>query len=269
MSDLSDSQLWEMSVRYGTQARLWRQKFLGLLPEIARRRLFEQYGFESVFVFAFKIGGVSEQQVSRVLNVHRKLEDKPVLQSLLVKGQVSVNKLARVVSVATSENQDVLADQVQLLSKSALETFVRDVKESVPGHKPEQKNIFAQDGLQLEKDVETELKGLQNKGIDINAELRLFLQQRKEKIEQEKESIAQELPEQQKRYIPARIRKLIMQEHGTKCAINNCHKPSQQLHHTTRYALTQQHNPNYLAPLCAQHHQIAHSIDVKVQERRA
>ena len=269
MNDLSDSQLWEMSVKYGMQARLWRQKFLGLLPEIARRRLFEQHGFESLFVFAFKVGGVSEEQVSRVLNMHRKLEDKPVLQSLLVKGQVSVNKLARVVSVATIENQDVLADQVQLLSQSAIETLVRDQKneESVRTHKPEQENIFMQDGLQLEKDVENELRELQKKGIDINAELRIFLAQRKDRIEQEKQSIIQELPEQQTRYISARIRKLITREHGTKCAISSCHKSSQQLHHTTRYALARQHNPNYMAPLCAEHHQIAHSIDVKVQER--
>ena len=266
MEHLSDNQLWEMSVRYGTQARLWRQKFLGLLPEIARRRLFEQHGFESIFVFAFKVGGVSELQVRTVLRLEKKFVEVPVLHDLLVSGEASINKLSRVASIADTTNQDFLADQVKILSKSALETLVKDEKHDslcLPGQ-----TLFVQNNLQLEKDVENSLQELQEKGIDINAELRIFLQQRKEKIEQEKEEITQELPEQQIRYIPTRIRKLITQEHGTKCAINGCYRPSKQLHHTTRYALTRQHNPNYLAPLCQQHHQIAHAIDVKVQERR-
>jgi len=41
---------------------------------------------------------------------------------------VSANKLVRVASIASIENQEILADRVKLLSKSALETLLRDEK---------------------------------------------------------------------------------------------------------------------------------------------
>ncbi len=128
MENISDSELWSRAVQYGEAARKWRQKFLGLLPEVARRELWRVHGFESVFVFAFKVGGVSEKQVRMVLGLEERFLETPRLHNLLIEGVVSVNKLARVASVATVENQDVLADQVQLLSQSAVETLVRDVR---------------------------------------------------------------------------------------------------------------------------------------------
>lgn len=45
-------------------------------------------------------------------------------------------------------------------------------------------------------------------------------------------------------------------------------KSSLPIHHTARFALTKSHNPFFLAPLCEDHHTIAHSIDVKFQEKR-
>lgn len=73
MEHVSDSELWCRAVQYGEAARKWRQKFLGLLPEVARRKLWRVHGFESVFVFAFKVGGVSKEQVERVLAVEERL----------------------------------------------------------------------------------------------------------------------------------------------------------------------------------------------------
>ncbi len=130
MEDISDSELWSRAVAFGEAARKWRQKFLGLLPEVARRELWRVHGFESVFVFAFKVGGVSEKQVRRVLNLEERFREMPQLRSLLVEGEVSSNKLVRIASIATVENQEMLVHQVQLLSQSAVETFVRDIKVS-------------------------------------------------------------------------------------------------------------------------------------------
>ncbi|MFA6918359.1 MAG: hypothetical protein WC285_06085, partial [Candidatus Gracilibacteria bacterium] len=64
-------------------------------------------------------------------------------------------------------------------------------------------------------------------------------------------------------YVPAKIKKIIKEEHGTKCSAPNCHKPAKILHHTARFALTQNHNPQFLAPLCEAHHEIAHKIDLR------
>lgn len=283
MEKISDSELWSRAVQYGEAARKWRQRFLGLLPEIARRELWRAHGFESVFVFAFKIGGVSKEQVERVLMMEERLRDKPLLHEMLVSGEVSMNKIVRVVSVATPENEEELAGQVKLLAKASVETLVRDMKaygkitepqdksenvsnhfSFVPGHSSDEAS------LGLGQEVISKLQELKQKGIDINEAFLTFLKQREQEIMQAKENIATEMETQatksSSRYIPKTIKSLLKKEFGTKCAISNCKKLSQDIHHTARYSIIRNHNPNFLAPLCKQHHQIAHSIDVKVQK---
>ena len=259
-TDWSDAQVLSTAVRYGEEARNWKNKFLGLLPEVERRKLYLQKGFSSVFHFAFVVGGVSEEQVSRVLNVYRKFATTPVLQNLLTSGEVSVNKLAKIASIAEPENEEFLADQAQLVSTRALETLVRDAK-SVHVNKPE--HI-----LQLAEDVQGELVELQYKGIDINAELRLFLQQRKAQIEQEKEAIGESCQETDSRYVPQATKAILQKEYGTKCSMPGCTRPSEEIHHTQRFSFAKRHDPRYMAILCKEHHQIAHSKDVRVQEMR-
>jgi len=68
------------------------------------------------------------------------------------------------------------------------------------------------------------------------------------------------------RYIPVETRKILKAEYGTKCAIPHCQKPSKTIHHTARFAISQSHNPYYLAPICREHHNIAHTIDQKMIE---
>ena len=101
VSSLSDKELYRKCQYYGTAARMWRQKFIGLLPEVNRRRLYEKKGFRDVFEFAFKLCGLSEKQVRLALNLRERVEDKPVLKGMLENGEVSINKLARVVFIAT------------------------------------------------------------------------------------------------------------------------------------------------------------------------
>ena len=290
LKNLSDQKLLELCQKYGTQARFWKQKFAGLLPEVHRRRLYEQKGYTSIFEFAAKFAGMSKEHVCRVLNLEKKFEETPLLQNLLVNGEVSVHKLARIASIATLDNEEILANQVKLLSKSALETLVRDEKlftknehqnglfktnfedTSVPGHN------FSEE-LQFSIEVKNQLLELQQKGMNLNQLLQEFLDQRKIKIEEEKEEITQKLNNEEaglfcksevkpSRYIPVKIRKILTKEFGIKCSIPLCPKPSQNIHHTQRFSLTHTHDPRYLAPMCKDHHLIAHSIDVKFQQKR-
>lgn len=289
LSEMSDEQIFQMCRRFGESARYWRQRFLGLLPEANRRRLYLKKGYSSIFEFAYKLAGVREEQVRRVLNLNESFKDKPILKKLLTNGEVSVHKLARIASVATAENQEFLADQVKLLPQSAIETLVRDEKESVRTHtNPQSRLELSTDGngesagdLRLEEEIKRKLIELQQKGIDINELLREFLQKRELEIAQEKEQIANEICERDSRangpawhnrssrYIPARVRKLLKKEYGEKCAVPNCRKPKQTTHHTNRFALAGTHNPYYMAPLCKEHHVIAHSIDQKFHVARS
>lgn len=285
----TDAKLYYWCAHYGEQARKWRQRFLGLLPEVRRRGLYEKKGFSSIFEFAAKLAGVSKEQVQRVLHLEERFEDKLVLKTMLENGEVSVNKLARIASIATPSNQEVLAQQVKILPKAALETLVRDEKfarqdglnkgnfhhNSVPGHRIEDQSIFDANFLELSEEAKSQLYELKQKGIDISKLIIEFLRKREMEIAQEKERLAAGTGEDSRtrlaassRYIPVEIKRILQKEHGDKCSIQSCQKKAETIHHTQRFALSRSHDPHFLAPLCKEHHIIAHSIDLKFHESR-
>lgn len=322
LDNLSDQKLLELSQYYGKQARIWRQKFAGLLPEINRRKLYIKKGCASIFEFAAKLAGMSEEQVRNVLNLDKKFATTPVLHSMLINGTVSVNKLIRITSVVTQANESFWAQQAQQLPQSALETLVRDTKIQensrtnmknyqhtgsdnyqgntengfqqtfLPGEALRTQRLSTQNTrpgksatvtnqatteLRLSPQLKQRLLELQQKGIDINQLLEQFLDEREAEIEQEKQAIAekeavdsidQHTTKKPSRYIPIKIKKLLTKEHGTLCSVPTCQKPSQAIHHTQRFSLVPSHDPRYLAPLCNNHHIIAHSIDIKFRAKR-
>ncbi len=271
---MTDQELFELCQKYGQQARLWRNKFAALLPEVQRRNLHVQKGFSSIFEFAGRLAGMTQDQVRTVLRLDEHLQDKPALMAVFQSGSVNFQKLARVTSIATRENAQILAQQVQILPKKALETFVRDerimtkLKNNLEFENLPEQKLELQPQLKLSEDVRQRLLELQEKEIDINALIVQMLNEREEKIAQKKEALSHEIQETKSRYIPAQIRKILTEEHGKKCSMKNCKKPAEEIHHTQRFSLAHSHDPKYLAPLCKEHHIIAHSIDVAFQQVR-
>ncbi len=47
-----------------------------------------------------------------------------------------------------------------------------------------------------------------------------------------------------------------------------CNKPAVDIHHEKRWGVDPSNDPHYLSPLCEEHHEIAHTMDVKYQERK-
>lgn len=305
---MTDQLLYENFLNFGRQALAARNKCIGLLPEIHRRNIHQQKGFHSIYEFAAKLAGLSHEQVNRALNLERRFADKPALHLAFTSGEIGLNKLVKVVSIATIENQNELVDLAKKLSVRALETLVRDekiTKVSLAKHVhvntqfaiaaiESQTKVSAQavqQGiiksststalLNLDHEVTSELLALQQKGLDINQLLKEFLQSRRDKIAAEKTELSTEQTHKAKlrqefasrgigplpkpnRYIPTKIRQILTAEHGNRCSIPTCQKPSQHLHHTQRFSLAHSHDPHYIAPLCREHHQIAHAIDEKV-----
>lgn len=274
---MTDEKLFFLCKKYGEIVIRYRNKFAGLLPEVYRRQLYEKKGFGSIFEFAAKLAGMSEEQVRRVLNLERRFEIMPVLREMLVKGEVSISKLAKVASIATPENQEDLARQVKLLPRSALEVLVRDEKadqetKSVPGNthlpqNPENTIVCICGGLTSE--VRQKLLELQTRGININTLFMEFLEKRTVEIAQEKEALAAECSSVSSRHIPEAVNRILKKEYGVKCSIERCTKPANVVHHTQRFALSKNHNPKFLAPLCKDHHIIAHSIDLQFHNCRS
>jgi len=284
---LTDKKLLELCNEYGKKALIWRQKFIGLLPEVAARNLYLKANCLSIFEFAKKKAGLSEKQVRLALNLSERFEDKPALKNLLVKGEVSINKLARIASIATNKTQEFWAEQSRILPKKSLETLVKDeriasdqfvhLEESLPGQKFANGEVCLavedNEQLQLSPELKSRLMEMQGKKINIDELLMKLLDKHEEEIAKDKLEAAEKCKNSNNtkspsRYISVKIRKLLHAEFGHKCAIPHCIKDAKSIHHTARFALSQNHNPCFLAPLCKEHHDIAHSIDRRVAEHK-
>lgn len=69
--------------------------------------------------------------------------------------------------------------------------------------------------------------------------------------------------------IPAQIVRLFREEYGFKCSIPTCQKPSRNHHYLQRFSVAPIHDPYFIAPLCSEHHTLAHGSDVKFAEIRS
>lgn len=283
----TDKQIYRLCQEYGAAALAARRKFAGLLPEVDKRRLYERRGYGSIYHFAAQLAGMSHEQVDVVLRLERRLGDKPILHRALTEGQISVNKLARVVSIATVENHGQLAEKIATLSQAAVEVFVRDYKNENGLRQPTDgsKSLRAQTGpggfggeraLKLDADVEGQLLELQAKGIDINVFLRGALERREREIAEEKDKLALGQADQKPfsgkpvtRYVPVKIRRVLRQQYGSRCSMPDCHRQAVNLHHEKGFAATRSHDPRHLKPLCAGHHLLAHAGDRLVQRYRS
>jgi hypothetical protein len=126
--NISDNELFSRCKKAGKVVLQARQIFGGLLPEVCKRRLYEKKGFGTIYEFAAKLAGFTNDQVDTYIRLERKYLDKPILHSALVEGKISINKLVRIASIATAENQSELFDVAQKLSKAAIDVYVKDYK---------------------------------------------------------------------------------------------------------------------------------------------
>jgi len=175
--NLSDKDLFGICKKWGAAVLEARRKFAGFLPEVQRREMaarekggswVKKRGFTCIYEFAGRLAGMSRDQVDEVLRLDRRLEDKPVLREALVSGTVSVNKLARVVSIATVENQTELLVKVEALSKVGLDCFVKDYQRensmTIGLDRPQDGRKM--DGFQMPQNGQISLYG-QNENADI------------------------------------------------------------------------------------------------------
>lgn len=276
-NNLSDEKLLHLCEKFGRRALHWRAKFIGLLPEVDRRKLYEKRGFNSIFEFAYKFAGLSQEQVRRALNLERRFGDKPNLKNLLINGEVSINKLARVASIATNENEEELAERVQVLPRGALETLVRDykIKSNSENQNGLNETLFDCESVhvhtlnfEISQENIQELNRLHSQGHDVNAIISTLLKKRDEEIQNKKEELGQQAKPVKSRAIPAKIKAILHEEFGTKCSIPGCKKLSGGTHHSQFFSLTYTHDPRYMAPMCPAHHDLAHLSNLKYQKKK-
>ena len=185
IEQIPDKDLLALCNKYGRDAILWRKKFIGLLPEVNRRRLYEKENFQSIYHFAAVSAGVSKDQVDRVLGLYKTFEDKPDLKKVLVDGTASISKLSRITKIATSKNQAYLAVQAQTNSRKVLETIAKDEIEA-RARAREENQLFKERpklNFELPDEVINELNRLHKIDKDIGKLLQEFFDQKNKEIE--------------------------------------------------------------------------------------
>jgi len=295
---MTDPELYALCKKWGAEALAARRKFIGLLPEVFRRRLFERRGFSSIYHFAAELGGVGQQLVNEVLRLEKRFKEMPNLHLALVKGEIGMSKLARIASVVEIGNEAVMCEKIRNLSRRAVDVWVKEMNgkretevevkglfervsrsKSLAGQMRfdtvsmaeqigvlQQKRTFTKNSSGQNHDFEIlavlspEVKAKLKELIDMDIDVNAVLLAAFTKREAE---IAQEKAEigetpTKSRYIPVRIKKILKEEFGRKCSAGNCYKPAEQIHHEHPFAAHHDHDPRSLKPLCRGHHELAH-----------
>lgn len=265
LQKLSDSDLYQRCKDYGLNARIWKRRFAGLLPEVLRRGLHRRRGC------------VSKEAVDKVLRLSSHLADKPLLREQLESGAEGWSKIEAVVFMARPETDAFWASKVSELPKLALEAFVSEKRKCennrldfTPGgdFQPEKTAALT---FRVKPSVEERLrlyKGRMEKvkkcplALEEVLELLLDGVGSDEKVIQEVvcPSCAEKKgAEAIGRAIPRMVQKVVQARFGKKCGFRGCGRPATSLHHTRRYNLDPHHDPNAIVPLCTPHERLVHS----------
>lgn len=249
----------------------YKNECIGMLPEIHRLKAYEEEKCSSIYEYAAKFAGISNAQVDNVIRLERRLHDKPALKEALVTGAASHNKITRVISIATKENDEEMAQRVNTNSRVALDIFVKDYKNEDGLSKPESEgkslsvqtfmpdiNILEHLSIKLQKDLIERYK----KGININKLLMELLQKHDRDIENEMREIGEQSNPTKSSYIKAKTQNVLTKKYGTKCVIPGCNKEAEQTHHQLYASRYKTHDPRYMIPMCRGHHEITHTKDL-------
>jgi hypothetical protein len=272
LEKLSDSEFYQLCKKYGSNAKLWTKKFAGLLPEAKRRRIYRRRGCSSLYEFASKLGGMNHNQVDRILRLSHKLKNKPTLKKLLETGEQGWSKIEAVAFIATPKTEKEWAEKVEKLPLSVLSEYIK-----------KERKVIGADNLQSEKWAKM--------SFPVSPKVEIKLRQFKQKYEQETgetlawneifEKMCKELeagtkqakekttiqlcPEctqkkgQAKKSgaMPRDVQRLVRTRQKNKCF--NCNNPIKIFHHTKRFALKSDHDPDSIIGLCEKCHTLAHS----------
>jgi len=227
---------------------MWSKRFAELLPEVYKRKLWKKHGFYSIEHFAAELAGMSHKTTRRILNLDKKLEDKPKLRAEIVNEGWS--KVQTAASIPVSEEKQV--QLVKTLSKNALEQYSRGVK-NVPGNtsQPVRLNFTVKPEVEFKlRKFRQKLEKERKEAIGLGEALEILLDQ-----VQEPEKKTRKSPGTTGRNVSAQKKR--ESDNNGQCAFPGCNKPHTCYHHPDRYASTQNHNR--VVALCDEHHQLAHA----------
>lgn len=250
----SDIDLYHKCKKLGLEIFKHRNLFILLIPEVYKRKLYKKYRFASIHQFAAKLGGLSHSHVNKIINLDRRLNDKPKLKSLLYSGTVGWSKIYTIANIATPDTDEYWSKQIITLNKSALETLRKDLKAEKSIYKgPSFENL----NIKLSKENLRKLHSLKAKHkANTWNELFEILLNSDNKLPDKKTTKRAKRTSKTTRYIPLETKKIILESTNYLCSDPECLKPIQELHHQIPYSISQNHDS--LTGLCKDHHNLMH-----------
>ncbi len=242
--------LHEEFIQLGKEHRSLQKRFDILLPQIYKSEIYKKYS-KDIFEYALKFASLAPGTVKKILWTHKKIENFPAIQKLVPK--VGISKISAIANIVTEENQGMIAESVETMSKPTLEQLNRDYKK--------QHKIVVEETMKIELDEEMiflfnklkkKLGGASNKET-LRKILKSFPGEpgtiKTRKVSKRSDAPSRAVPTQEKR-------ETINQTNG-KCIYPHCTKPYDVIHHRERYAHSKSHES--IVPLCKEHHELAHN----------
>lgn len=229
--------------RLAGERRNLTNKLLAMIPEIERLKIWEREGYQSVVDYAQRIAGLGAEVVKRRLGMEKRLVDKPALRKAME--TVGMYKVARVMSVATKENEKELAEFVKTASKSTINQFMK-----------EQKCDYVEKlSIELDGEMQYLFLKLKKKYGDKLSNKEVLRRALAELVPDEEIGPGTKSEKEEAgRYVERDAVRAAVYETKGRCKM--CHRPYEIIHHTERWS--QVHNHKEIVPLCEIHHQMCH-----------
>jgi hypothetical protein len=187
--NMTDKELYERCLIVGRNARRWKNEFVALLPEVARRRLYRSYGFCSIYEFAAKLAGVGRTVVDEALRLDSKFEKMPELKALIP--EFGVSKLKVIASIAKEETAKFWSEKVENMTRKALETYIKDTK--FPGESVDQNanlSLFnEQNDVPESQSLKTQNENKSTFSMQLSEESIIKLRLLKQKLEKKRKQV--------------------------------------------------------------------------------
>jgi len=257
---MNDEQHFQLFRKRGALLLKGRKEFIAMIPRIYKSGIYKKKGFGSIYECAAKIGGVSRAMVDEVIRVDEKLKEMPKLREKIA--EVGLSKIKTVANVATKETENEWSEKVTKLTRAALETHVRDIKNPIPGESPTPITHFVDFEsfhIKLDPEIILKLKIIKQKmgkGTTWNDVFKKFVEVPRPRLQKNPK-----LSNPKKRHIATAKKR----ELEGKCAHPGCNKPAEEIHHKKPWAKFQNHDE--LEPLCKEHHELEHQSESTIDKK--
>ena len=111
---------------YGRNAKEWIRKCQLLLPQIRDEEVWLKKGFGSIYEYAAKLAGMSNNSVNEALRVLDQVKDKPKLKEKIE--QYGINRVKPILTIATENTQEFWVGKIEEMGQHTLKTYVREYK---------------------------------------------------------------------------------------------------------------------------------------------